>query len=102
MKNNWRDNNSCRNLFIKYAEDQGFDPYQPENWYKASLLDLKDVQVNVVVNTSYLWYGILNSQKGGLMVSKAWGGYRRALMAAFPELRFDRWGKGEFLFLFIL
>jgi len=48
LKNNyWKDPLNCRVFFDEFAKEEGFDPFKPENWYKAGLRRLKNRKVNL-------------------------------------------------------
>lgn len=41
----WLENDNRRKFFIDYAEQSGFDPLVPENWYSVSGVDVMNFKV---------------------------------------------------------
>jgi hypothetical protein len=50
----WEDISSRRELFVKYAKENGFDPLNPENWYlqpRKKILEIKVFNIKICVQT---------------------------------------------------
>ena len=47
-KGYWKNGDNCRRLFDAFAEDNGFDPSKAENWYSASLTEMRGKKVNIL------------------------------------------------------
>lgn len=72
-----------RSFLIKFAKKQGFDPLVAENWYSVPGKILKASKViHLVHNHAYL-------QQGMSIITRIHGGYRKALIHLFPELKLD-------------
>ena len=82
---------NCRELFLNFAKQKGFDPYQPENWYKVKC---KQLLVSLPVGpTTTLCMPYQSHLQGGQQISFWHGGMKKALRLAFPEVTFDKWAK---------
>ena len=63
---------NCREEFLHFAQQKGFDPLQTENWYHIKSYELRE--------------------HGAKELMDLHGGMKSALKLAFPELSFSKWG----------
>jgi len=70
----WAKPEKCRQFFDKYAEEAGFNPSEPENWYGVTR-------------------GKIVAKGGSSLLHYYNGSHRKALVDAYPELHFakDSW-----------
>mgnify|MGYP006973206320 CR=1 FL=1 len=83
---------NCREAFMHFAEEKGFDPLKPENWY-TSLSALRRLPVtNLFLFCTCFSLCVLTISKKGAQEITYWhGGLKKALQLAFPDLSFGRW-----------
>lgn len=84
-KNYWKDVSNCRKFFVDFAKEAGLDPLHEATWHSVAFKDLESQSVRICVASDDS-YTLL---KGGHTIPKKYGGWARALQAAFPELNLD-------------
>lgn len=77
----WEEPLHCREFLDEFAKEKGFNPMEVRSWYSVSLNELR-------------------RRKGGQSMHEHYGGMKKAIQRAYPELQFDLWTQGIwFVFL---
>ena len=83
-KRHWKSIENRRAFFTKFAEEMGFDPLVPENWYPITK---KQVKAKKVTNKrSYLKTIFTYCNNKGGTILKIFPSLASALAATFPEV----------------
>lgn len=88
----WKNGPTCREFFDHYAQTQGFDPLNPESWYAVNLQNMHRVKVSREPAGETLGQRVCFAQDG-LAIQTQNGGFKKALLRAYPEVDFSRWRK---------
>jgi len=92
---------NCREAFLHYADEKGFDALQPENWYNIKSSEFgREVEVifwDLFHHPTHTHQPKITTTQGAQKILSLHGGMKNALKLAFPEISFAKWGDNSFV-----